>query len=321
MKIGNLEINNTFFLAPMAGVSDYPFRTICRDYGCNVAYSEMVSSEGLVRGGEKTISYLYKGKEDCQENHLIAFQIFGSDPDTMAEAALEVEQRGADIIDINMGCPVKKVVKTMSGSALMSDLPRIKAMVTAVKKKITVPLTVKIRAGWENKVNAIEVARLLEECGTDALIIHPRTQKQAFSGKADWNLIRQIKEKLSIPVVGNGDVQSVEDYNRMKELTSCDAVMVGRGAMGQPWIFKLDSPNYRPDFEELKKVILKHYRLSIDFYGERRGVREMRKHLSWYTKGLFQGNKLRSMINELEDFNLVLETLEKHFQEAEALAH
>lgn len=320
MKIGNLEIQDTFFLAPMAGVSDYPFRTICRDYGCKLAYSEMVSSEGLVRGGEKTISYLYKGKEDSEDNNLIAFQIFGSDPDIMADAALDVEQRGADILDINMGCPVKKVVKTNSGSALMGDLPRIKAIVTSVRKKITVPFTVKIRAGWENNVNAVEVAQLLEDCGVDAVIIHPRTQKQAFSGKADWDLIRKIKEKISIPVIGNGDIQSVEDYHKMTEMTSCDAVMVGRGAMGKPWIFKLNSPNHQPDFDELKKVILKHYQLSIEFYGEKRGVREMRKHLSWYSKGLFQGNKLRSTINELDDFSLVLEVLEEHFLKAESLA-
>ncbi len=314
MKIGSLTLSNTMALAPMAGVSDYPFRTICRDYGCQLAYSEMVSSEGLVRGGDKTISYLYKGKEEYDDGKIIGFQIFGSEPDVMAEAAEIVEGKGADIVDINMGCPVKKVTKTKSGSALLGDLPLLRKISSAVRKRIKVPFTVKIRAGWKDEVNAVEVAQILEDCGVDAVILHPRTQKEAFKGQAHWDLIKKVKENVKIPVIGNGDVVSIEDYHRMMSETSCNAVMIGRGAMGNPWIFKtLDDPSYQPTMDEMKRVILKHYRLSIEFYGKEKAVREMRKHLSWYTKGLSEGSLFRTRINTMTQSIDVIQEIETFF--------
>ncbi|MDH4129458.1 MAG: tRNA-dihydrouridine synthase family protein, partial [Spirochaetota bacterium] len=229
MKIANYNINNNLILAPMAGVSDYPFRTICRDYGCELAFSEMISSEGLVRKSEKTFNYLYKADEGGN-GKLIAFQIFGSKPDVMAAAAEIVVEKGADIVDINMGCPVKKVIKANAGSALLSNIPLLKNIVTAVRKRISKALTVKIRSGWQNEINVLEVSRVLEDCGVDAIILHPRTQKQGFSGYANWELIKKVKEIVKIPVIGNGDVLTYSDYKKMLNETSCDGVMIARGA-------------------------------------------------------------------------------------------
>ncbi len=314
MLIGRHNLKNKMILAPMAGVSDYPFRMICRDYGCDLAYSEMVSSEGLVRGSEKTSGYLYKGVEESLGNKLIGFQIFGSDPYIMGEAAKIVQEKGADIVDINMGCPVKKVVKTNAGSALLDNIPLIKNIVSSVRKKIDTSFTVKIRAGWGNTINAVEVSKALEDSGVDAIIIHPRTQKQGFSGKADWQLIRKVKSAVRIPVIGNGDVVSIKDYDKMLHETNCDAVMVGRGAMGNPWIFRLAGDrNYNPSIDEIKSVIIKHFDLSIRFYGDVKGIKEMRKHLSWYTKGFPMGNSFRAIINQLSSIDDIFNSIEDYF--------
>ena len=313
LKIKDIELKNRIILAPMAGVSDYPFRRICRKYGCELAYSEMISSEGLVRGNDKTLQYLYKGKEEGTEaGGYVGFQIFGSDPGHMGESAEILEERGANIVDINMGCPVKKVIKTHSGSALMGDLDRMKAIVRSVRAKTKVAFTVKIRAGFGKEVNAVEVAKILEDLGVDGIILHPRTQNQAFSGRACWDLIRQVKESVDIPVIGNGDILTFEDYEKMLQETGCDGVMIGRGSMGKPWVFQMDrNPDYKPGIEEIKKLIQEHYELSINFYSGDKGIREMRKHLGWYTKGLKSGAILRKEMYSLTCHEDLLNILER----------
>ncbi len=307
MKIGKLNIKNPIILAPMAGLSDHPFRTICYDMGCELAYSEMISSEGLVRKDKKTLRYLYKEK---YLNKLISFQIFGSKPDIMAESADILVSKGADIVDINMGCPVKKVVRNNAGSALLGDIPLIKKIVSSVRKRINIPLTVKIRSGWLNNVNAVEVGQALEDCGVNAIIVHPRTQKQGFSGKADWNIIKEVKKKVSIPVIGNGDIKSINDYKNMTKQTNCDAIMVGRGAIGNPWIF---SHNNSPSHNELESVIIRHYNLAKNFYGEKYCIKLMRKYISQYTKGLYKAGILRRELNEIDIFDDTILRINKYF--------
>ncbi len=301
-------------LAPLAGITDYPFRTLCYDCGCQLAYSEMVSSEGLIRGAEKTFRYLYQKENAPAKNTLIAFQIFGAKPEVMAEAAEIVEQKDADIIDINMGCPVKKVIKSNAGSALLKDPVLIKKIVTAVRKKINTPFTVKIRSGWDNTDHVETISQILEDCGVDAVILHPRTQKQGFGGKADWRLIEKVKNKLKIPVIGNGDVYSFADYQRMIHETGCDGVMIGRGVMGNPWIFNSYYDNdFKPTLDDLEQGIKKHYLLTVDFYGEKEAVKIMRKHLSWYTKGLPESSALRNDNNKLTLLNEVMSRLDQYF--------
>jgi tRNA-dihydrouridine synthase B len=310
MKIGNLNIKNPIILAPMAGVSDYPFRTICYDLGCELAYSEMISSEGVIRKDKKTLKYLYKGEK--RPDKLISFQLFGSKPEIMAESASILANEGADIVDINMGCPVRKIVKTNAGSALLGNIPLLKKIVTAVRKRLTIPLTVKIRSGWLNNVNAVEVGQALEDCGVDAIIVHPRTQKQGFSGKADWNIIKEVKRNVSITVIGNGDITSINDYKDMLKQTNCDGVMVGRGAMGNPWLFNYNSP-INPDSNELKNIIIKHYNLAKEFYGEKYCVKLMRKHVPQYTKGLYGASTFRRELNEVDVFDDIFIKVNKYF--------
>lgn len=319
-QIGKLTIHNPIALAPMAGVSDYPFRAVCRDYGCQLAYSEMVSSEGLVRGTEKSMQYLYKGEEEKHSKERISnkaitgFQIFGSDPEVMADAAVILQEKGADIVDINMGCPVKKVTRNNAGSALMGDTDLLRRVATAVRKKVTVPFTVKIRAGFQTQINAVEVSRILEDCGVDAIIVHPRTQKQAFSGHAAWDIIRDVKKAVQIPVIGNGDVFTIEDYREIRERTQCDAVMLGRGTMGRPWIFHtFIEQNFSPSLNQVKETLLKQYQLSLKFYGETKALREMRKHFSWYSKGFSKSNEFRATLYGLSSFEEVKEALHRFF--------
>ncbi len=288
LTIGSLSLQNSFCLAPMAGITDLAFRLTVRPFGCALCLTEMVSADGLVRGMEKSLVYLRSSPLDRP----LGVQIFGSEPSTLAEAAKIAAEKGADLVDINMGCPVKNVVKRGAGAALMREPVKIGRILHAVRKAASVPLTVKIRSGWDfSHLNALEVSRIAEDCGADAVFLHSRTATQGFSGRADWRVIEEVKAKTRIPVVGNGDILQASDARRMIEATGCDGVMVGRGALGNPWIFRqIIVPRAErdgaPGLEERQGVIQEHLRLSVEISGESMGVRTFMKHLFWYTRGL-----------------------------------
>lgn len=291
-KIGNVEIKNQVVLAPMAGISNTAYRQIIKEMGAGLIFAEMVSDKALVYGSEKTFDLL---KMSDMERP-IAQQIFGSDVDSFVKAAKLVEDKmHPDIIDINMGCPVPKVaIKSQAGSALLKNPDKIKEIVSAVVKAVSVPVTVKIRSGWDaNSVNAVEVAKVIEEAGASAITIHGRTRAQGYSGNADWNIIKQVKEMVSIPVIGNGDVTSAEKAKEMLDFTGCDAVMIGRGVLGNPWLIKecvsyLDSGIIppKPSAREKIEMLKRHYQLLVDSTSEKQAILEIRTHALWYIKGM-----------------------------------
>ena len=291
-KIGNVEIKNQVVLAPMAGISNTAYRQIIKEMGAGLIFAEMVSDKALVYGSEKTFDLL---KMSDMERP-IAQQIFGSDVDSFVKAAKLVEDKmHPDIIDINMGCPVPKVaIKSQAGSALLKNPDKIKEIVSAVVKAVSVPVTVKIRSGWDaNSVNAVEVAKVIEEAGASAITVHGRTRAQGYSGIADWNIIKQVKEMVSIPVIGNGDVTSAEKAKEMLDFTGCDAVMIGRGVLGNPWLIKecvsyLDSGIIppKPSAREKIEMLKRHYQLLVDSTSEKQAILEIRTHALWYIKGM-----------------------------------
>ena len=291
-KIGNVEIKNQVVLAPMAGISNTAYRQIIKEMGAGLIFAEMVSDKALVYGSEKTFDLLKMS--DMQRP--IAQQIFGSDVDSFVKAAKLVEDKmHPDIIDINMGCPVPKVaIKSQAGSALLKNPDKIKEIVSAVVKAVSVPVTVKIRSGWDaNSVNAVEVAKVIEEAGASAITVHGRTRAQGYSGNADWNIIKQVKEMVSIPVIGNGDVTSAEKAKEMLDFTGCDAVMIGRGVLGNPWLIKecvsyLDSGIIppKPSAREKIEMLKRHYQLLVDSTSEKQAILEIRTHALWYIKGM-----------------------------------
>ena len=291
-KIGNVEIKNQVVLAPMAGISNTAYRQIIKEMGAGLIFAEMVSDKALVYGSEKTFDLL---KMSDMERP-IAQQIFGSDVDSFVKAAKLVEDKmHPDIIDINMGCPVPKVaIKSQAGSALLKNPDKIKEIVSAVVKAVSVPVTVKIRSGWDaNSVNAVEVAKVIEEAGASAITVHGRTRAQGYSGNADWNIIKQVKEMVSIPVIGNGDITSAEKAKEMLDFTGCDAVMIGRGVLGNPWLIK-ECVSYlesgiippKPSAREKIEMLKRHYQLLVDSTSEKQAILELRTHALWYIKGM-----------------------------------
>ncbi|MFC1561934.1 tRNA dihydrouridine synthase DusB [candidate division KSB1 bacterium] len=290
-QIGPVKISGKVGLAPLAGATDIPFRLICKEMGASVVFSEMVSSEGLVRGSERTNRYL----KFLQDERPIALQLFGGDPEVMGRAARIVEENYMpDIIDINFGCPVKKVVKNIAGSALLKFPRRMGRIVKSMVKTVNTPVTAKIRCGWdENSSPVSEIGKILEGSGISAISIHARTRNQQFTGRADWSEIRKLKEAVSVPVIGNGDVRSPQDAQRMFEETGCDMVMIGRGAMGNPWIFREIDHFFTagvllppPSDADRMSVCMKHLQTGVSMYGERYAITRMKKHIGWYLKGL-----------------------------------
>lgn len=316
LKIGNLSLKNYLIMAPMAGITNPPFRLIAKRLGAGLVVTEMVSAVGLSRGHEKTFRYL----EGSPEEKPLSVQIFGADPQPMAMAAEIAIEKGADLVDINMGCPARKVIKNGSGGALLRNPTAVRDMVAAVRKVCTVPLTVKIRAGWSPpEANFLEIAGIIEDCGADAVTVHPRFVKQGFSGQADWGIIREVKKNLGIPVIGNGDVFKPGSALKMRKETGCDGVMIGRGAMGNPWIFRqiLDLEQgleaRPPDLSERRAVVTTHFELLSRIIGENRASKLMRGLLLGYTKGLPHSSRFRGSFTGIKDFQTMVDALDRYF--------
>ena len=320
-KIGNVKISNQVVLAPMAGICNSAYRQICKDMGCGLIYAEMVSDKAITYSNQKTIDMLYM----TEKERPISQQIFGSDKESFVEAAKFIEKEmKPDIIDINMGCPVPKVaVRAQAGSALLKDPDKIFDIVSSVVSTVNVPVTVKIRSGWDsNHINAVEVAKVIEKAGASAICVHPRTRSQGYSGKADWNIIKEVKENVSIPVIGNGDIKSPEDAKRMLEETKCDAVMIGRGVLGNPWLIK-NIVNYLDGKEVIDVSIvdridmcLKHLKLLDSLKNEKLACLEIRNHISWYFKGIKGANELKNKVYQTTSIHDIILLLNE-FKEAQ----
>lgn len=304
LRIGNVTFDNNLILAPMAGVTDLPFRLLCKEQGCGMVVTEMVSAKAILYKNRNTKELL----KVADGEGLVSLQLFGSDPQIMAEIAAEVESGPYALLDVNMGCPVPKIVNNGEGSALMKDLKLAERILSSMVKAVKKPVTVKFRKGFtEEDPNAVEFAKMAESCGVSAVAVHGRTREQYYSGKADWDIIRKVKEAVTIPVIGNGDVFQPEDAKAMMDQTGCDGVMIARGAKGNPWIFSrtihyLETGKMLPgpSAEEISRMIVRHGYLQMEHKGESVAMREMRKHMAWYTAGLPHSAKLRNDINQIE---------------------
>ncbi len=320
-QIGNVRLEGNLFLGPMAGVTDLPFRILCKEQGADLVYTEMVSAKGVQYNNKNTEQLL----QIAEEERPAALQLFGADPDILSETAKRLEHRNFDILDINMGCPVPKVVNNGEGSALMKNPKLIGEIVRKVSTGISKPVTVKIRKGFhDGSINAVEVAKIAEENGAKAIAVHARTREQFYSGQADWEVIRQVKEAVTVPVIGSGDVFTPLDAKAMIEQTGCDSIMMARGTRGNPWLFAQikEYLNHgilipKPEFDEVKKMILRHAVMLSDYKGENIAIREMRKHVAWYTTGYPGSAKLRNHVNEIEnmeDLKKLLENYQNHIE-------
>lgn len=316
MRISNLVFENNVFLAPMAGVTDIAFRGLCKELGCGLVYSEMVSAKALYYGSNNTESMLITSEEERP----IAVQIFGNDPYIMAKVCDRFNSNDEIcIVDINMGCPAPKIVNNGEGSALMKSPKLAAEIVKEVKKASIKPVTVKFRKGFSNEdINAVDFAKVMEEAGVDAITIHGRTRQQMYEGKADWDIIRRVKEAVSVPVIGNGDVKSVDDARLIQDISKCDGIMIGRGSMGNPWLFQQIKASFlgdevlSPDFGEKIDMCIRHYQLAVKYHGEYKGVREMRKHIPWYIKGMSDCTEIKNLINMQDSSDSVIKILQEY---------
>ncbi len=318
LRIGDVTMDGNLILAPMAGVTDLPFRLLCKEEGASLLYTEMISAKGIYYGNKNT-ELLWTIDE---RERPVTLQLFGSEPQLLADIAMRIEGRNFDIIDINMGCPVPKIVNNGEGSALMNDMALAGRIIDAVSRAVKKPVTVKFRKGFDKDSDtAGEFARMAEYYGAAAVAVHPRTRQQFYSGKADWDVLRRVKKAVSIPVIGNGDIYDVTDIKAMYEQTGVDAFMIGRGARGNPWIFGRAKEYIRtgkilpqPTVSDICEMMLKHARMNIEYKGEYTGIREMRKHAAWYTQGLANSARFRDRLSHIESYDELCEIVDKAYR-------